>query len=278
MILATIKSVATLQQPADGFILGTPWGLRCDVFAMEQIPYFRTLTNKPLLLNMERILHQAELDSFMADLQRYHSYVDGIYFSDMGVLTMARQLGIVKKMIYNPSTLLTNRSDIAAFLEQGLQSVCVAKELTLAEITDIIDVFPDVEVFIHGYMVMFYAKRHVLKHFTTKEGLPQHHQATLTDESRSAQYPILDDEHGSHILQQDPLASFAVYDQLQTARCRVDGYFISEFEHHFVLQCYDELGQGTPVDEVMERVKTTLPERTFTTGFYFKKTTYTQNE
>lgn len=278
MIIVTIKSEETLNQPADGFVLGTPWGLRCDVFAMEQIPHFRSLTSKPLYLNMERILHPADLDDFKQDLQMYESLVDGIYFSDFGVVQIANELGILNKLIYNPSSLVTNANDVGYLLDQGFQSVCLAKELTLEEIKTIIQHYPIAEVFIHGYMVMFYAKRTVLDNFTTKSGYPKMEQATLTDESREASYPMIEDDHGTNIFQENPLASFEQFSQLQSARLRIDGYLVPEQEHHFVIQCYDDLRQNTPLSAVLKRMEETLPHRRFTSGFYFKKTTYTQAE
>ena len=276
MIIATIKSKATLNQPADAFIVGTPWGLRCDVFSWDQIQALRALTTKPLYLNMERILHPGDIQSFKEDLATYHSYADGIYFSDFAVVELAKELGIVDKLIYNPSTLVTNQEDVELFFQQGFLSVCLAKELTLDEITSIIEHYPQAEVFIHGYMAMFYAKRSVLKNFTTKHDYSPQTQATLTDETRDASYPIVEDEFGTHILQQHPLASFAEWDRLQAGRLRVDGYLVPEEEHHFVLQCYGDLARGIPVSTIETQVRNTLPQRTFTTGFYYKKTTYTQ--
>jgi len=273
-LFVTVKSEATFQTTADGFIVGSRFGLRCDVFTIEDIRYFRSLTDKLLFVNMEQILHPSDLAAYEADLLELAVFVDGVYFSDVGVYELAKRHNLEHLLIYNPSTLVTNPEDMLSWLDLGIHSVCAAKELTLEEIHSMGQAIPSLEVFVHGYMVMFYSKRQVLSNFQTKHQYKEVKQATLEDTERGRLYPIIENDSGSHIFQQDPLASFDEIVSLSPYRCRIDGYLVSEEQHHFMIQCYKEILLGTPVSEVLKKIDQTFPNFTYHRGFYDKQTTY----
>jgi putative protease len=273
-LFVTVKSEATFKTSADGFIVGSSFGLRCDVFTLEEIRHFRSLTDKPLFVNMEQILHPDDVTEYEAMLVELASFVDGIYFSDVGVYELAKHHHIEHLLIYNPSTLVTNTKDMQAWIDLGIHSVCAAKELTLEELLSIGQSIPSLEVFVHGYMVMFYSKRQVLSNFQTKHRYQPGEQATLEDTERGRLYPIVENDSGSHIFQQDPLASFDEIVSLSPYRCRIDGYLVSEAEHHFMIQCYKEILTGTKVFDVLKRIEQTFPTFSYHRGFYNKQTTY----
>jgi putative protease len=273
-LFVTVKSEATFETAADGFIVGSRFGLRCDVFSVEDIRHFRSLTDKPLFVNMEQILHPSDLEAYEADLLELAAFVDGVYFSDVGVYELAKRHNIEYLMIYNPSTLVTNTKDMQAWLDLGIHSVCAAKELTLEELLSMGQTIPSLEVFVHGFMVMFYSKRQVLSNFQTKHQYKKVEQATLEDTERGRSYPIIENDSGSHIFQQDPLASFDEIVSLSPYRCRIDGYLVSEEQHHFMIQCYKEILTGTPVSKVLKKIDQTFPNFTYHRGFYDKQTTY----
>lgn len=145
----------------------------------------------------EKLLY--EYMGFLKDLD-----VDGIYFSDLAVIKVAKELKIKEKLIYESDTLMTNSLDVSFFLKKGLKSVVLARELTLDEIEKIADNNTGkVDVHLFGHQKMSSSKRKFLTNYFKfiNKGFDAKNKLSLSiiEETRNFKMPILENEYGTKI-------------------------------------------------------------------------------
>ena len=240
-IIATLNEIdylkALKQASADGIIFGGPFSLRFAYDAKE----FHQITK---FCKENALKCYISIDSFISEQDKPHLYryldaikhldPDGIYFTDLGVLNCAQAYGLQEKLIYDPDTLLANSLDTAFYLKNNIGAV-LARELTLNEITKIIDRFPnklDLQVF--GHLKLSYSKRKFLtnyfKHFAIDAEVAERKDLSLVEESRSYRLPVVEDTYGTRIYSD---YIFMMYRELvplkaKLKRAIVDGSFLSE--------------------------------------------------
>ena len=185
------------------------------------------------------------LDNFISEdekplLYEYFDFlnemnVDGIYFHDLGVISVAKGYGMLKKLIYDGKTVLCNSLDTAFILEKGIDSVVLSREITLKEIKDIIHKNAGkVDLQIFGHLRMSYSKRKFLKNYFNEINKDYDYlnkeTLYLVEEKRDYKMPIVEDENGTYIYTDYILEMFNEICDLRTYLKRgiVDTLFIED--------------------------------------------------
>ncbi len=162
--------------------------------------------------------HQNDLKAYIAvdalisenDKTMMYSYfefvrsldVDGIYFSDLGVINIARGYGIADRLIYEADTLMTNSLDAAFFIRMGID-VVAARELEIVELTNLLKKnsgHMDMQIF--GHFRMSSSKRKFLTNYQKeidKDFDVSAKDLRIVEESRYYELPIIEDEFGTRI-------------------------------------------------------------------------------
>ena len=148
----------------------------------------------------------------------------------------------------------------------------------------------ELEVLVHGPLNMFHSKRNLVTNyfrFLNEEQPDQHHNEPLyliEDKRRDLKYPILEDQHGTHIYRQTDMCAVEYLDQIVgsgISSLRIDAMFKSIDELQGIVEVYREaildLQNDTYLNKkehYIERLKAVPGIRTFDTGFLFEKTVY----
>lgn len=216
----TIEDISKMKDAGvNGIIFSTPYfSTRADhYFEVEELPKIKAECAKhgiKMYVSVLRIFTDEETEKMENHLKYLKELdVDGIYFSDLGTLYLAKQLNMEYKMIFNPDTLLTNSEDVNLYLEEGCQMVTLAKEITFDEICEIASKAKgEVEVIVHGRLNMFYSKRVLLSNYQEFRGenrsLKDNYNLYLIEANRQDKFPIIEDDLGTHIFTGFTLASF----------------------------------------------------------------------
>lgn len=195
--------------------------------------------------------------------------VDGIYYADEGVLYEAIQLSIQDRLIYQPETLVASSHDVAFYLDQGIQSVSLAHELSLDEICSIASKTSNIEVLIHGHFSIMYSRRALVTNYLdaiNKSVEVNNKRFDLIEQTRQERMPVVQDEAGTHIYSSDPISSFEELKMLQDVgitRFRIDSLFFDDNYACEVLQAYQnqrnlELGSNRWYHEMTTKKKEEL--------------------
>ncbi|MDO4466822.1 MAG: U32 family peptidase [Bacillota bacterium] len=252
MFIVTVHDLSNLeklkQAGYDAVILGIEnLSIRMDrCVSLQDVQVWKDECNKfglKLFINAVKLFMEDEMDFVKEALSVCKEEdVDGIYFSDEGLLWEAKLLGLENKCIYQPETLVANHNDVKFYLEQGVQSVSLAHELSLEEIQKIASYTSNVEVLIHGYFSICYSRRPLVKNYLDAIGSEAPiKKYDLIESTRSGRMPIVQDENGTHVYSEKPMSSIEELDVLKSAgiqRFRVDSIFKNDDWAVSVLNMY----------------------------------------
>lgn len=132
--------------------------------------------------------------------------VEGVLFSDPGLFLVLREQLPEQKLIYAAEATTTNWYTANFWLQKGVKTTVLAKELTKKAIKSIdhhlenTDITLEVQVF--GPLTMFHSRRNLLDNYykELQQVNETNNQQYLFDAERNNYYPIFEDASGTHIL------------------------------------------------------------------------------
>lgn len=272
-------------------IVGTPFfSVRSTChFDDEQLLNAKELCREnelELYVLVNRFFVEKELIKLREQLQKLKSLdVDGIYFTDMAVYYEARNLEMEDMLIYNPDTILTDSEDIKAYLELGIKSCTIAKEITLDEMVRIgRKVKEELEVFVHGRLNMMHSKRNLLTNymqFLDRDiDLRNRYDLYLMEETREEHMPIVEDETGTHVFTGFTLCTFEEIDCLFNSgirNFRIEALFNDiDYVCKTAADYCDVLADKKDGRTLFHQYQQEYPEQNITKGFLYKKTGLTK--
>lgn len=156
-------------------------------------------------LNASKIFHEDELDHLRATLMAIKERnIKHIFFSDLAVYMIARELGMNDRLVYNATTYLANSEDVNHYLDLGT-SVVISPDLSLREQIEIVNHTkkPSV-IFAFGKYAIFHSRRELLTNYFEYRNfdninLRNNRNLTIVEELRFEHHPIVEDENGTHV-------------------------------------------------------------------------------
>ena len=209
------KLVTAIHYGADAVYLGGPqFSLRARAGnftpeAMAEAIAYAHAHGVKVYVTLNILAHNqdlAGLDAYLLSL--WDLAADGLIIADPGILTRARRLVPGLAVHLSTQANVTNYAAAAFWLSQGASRLNLARELSLAEITEIRrQVGGELEVFVHGSLCISYSGRCMLSNYMTGRDAnqgdcahPCRYSYALTEEKRPGQYfPVEEDERGTYI-------------------------------------------------------------------------------
>ena len=289
-ILTTLFDMANIEKLsvyADGFLIGNnQFGTRLTrsydkeeiIKIMEKLQSLK----KEIFLMCNQMFTDEQLVKFSLFLQSLPlDLVHGIIVSDIGAIMTLKSLGYEKLAVYHPETLLTNSYDFNDLHKEHILGAVVAKEIVLEDIITI-GLQKKHQLFMmgHGHLNMFYTKRKLVENYIKFSELDIHltmnQKLKLTEETRhDEQYPILEDEAGTHVFRSKVFASIAYIDQFRNVvdYFIIDTIFKDDLYALYTLKMY----QNGLIDEDIKHTLEKDYQESWDLGFFFKKTIYKQS-
>ena len=136
--------------------------------------------------------------------------VDGIIVADLGCMRAAQKYAPHAEIHISTQASVLNTDAANAWYEMGASRVCLAREASLREITEIMEHKNknlQIEAFVHGAMCMAYSGRCMISDYLAGRSSNRGNCAQpcrwtyhLVEEKRPGEYfPIFEDEYGTHI-------------------------------------------------------------------------------
>ena len=218
---------------------------------------------------------------------------DALIIADIGVLPLAKKYAPNVRIHISTQASVVNYSSAMVLHELGADRIVLARELSLREIGEIRRRTPKtlvVETFVHGSMCVSYSGRCLLSNFMAGRDSNHGNCAqpcrwcyTLMEEKRPGEYfPILEDEHGSYILNskdmclidhipelvQAGIDSFKIEGRVKTA------YYSAVITGAYrkAVDLYAEMGEDYILPESIRQEVFKVSHRDYYTGFYFGET------
>ena len=282
------------------YIGGEMYGLRAKAknFSMEDMAKgvaFAHQNGVKVYVTANIVAHNEDLDGvreYFRELKKIGP--DALIISDPGVYTIAKEECPEIDRHISTQANSTNYATYNFWYQQGASRVVAARELSLAEITEIRKKIPEnmeIEAFVHGAMCISHSGRCLLSNYFTGRNAnmgacthPCRWKYYVMEESRPGEYlPVEENERGTYIFNSKDLCmvehipeliaagvdSFKIEGRMKTAlyvaavtrtyRKAIDDFKISPERYQENMDYYRE-----------EIAKCTY--RQFTTGFYYGKT------
>lgn len=232
----------------------------------------------------------------MALLEDYFSFlqnagVDAVILSDSGVFYAAKKAAPDLAVHISTQANLTNKYAVKFWYEQGASRAILARELSLAEISEIHDFVPDIELeaFVHGAMCISYSGRCLLSNYLSGresnrgacvQACRWKYQIRKSDEhSDSGWLDLEEDGRGSYILNSKDLnmsAHLAEMARAGVTSFKIEGRMKSEYYLATVINAYRRCMDGG-YDGVVERELLTAAHREYTTAYLLGENDRTVN-
>ena len=217
--------------------------------------------------------------------------VDAAIISDSGVFYAAKKAAPALPVHISTQANLTNKYAVKFWHEQGASRAILARELSLAEISEINQFVPEMELeaFVHGAMCISYSGRCLLSNYLAGresnrgecvQSCRWKYQIRKSDElSDSGWLDIEEDKKGTYILNSKDLNMSAHLKELQESGVcsfKIEGRMKSEYYLATVINAYRRCLDGG-YSEVIERELLTAFHRDYTEAYAFGKNDKTVN-
>ncbi|MEN8189036.1 MAG: U32 family peptidase [Thermodesulfobacteriota bacterium] len=209
------KMVTAIHYGADAVYMGgKSFSLRAragnfsDEKMAEALAYCRSHGVK-LYVTLNIFGHNRDLeglDSYLLTLAELN--VDGLIIADPGILSRAKKLAPQIPIHLSTQANVTNGASAEFWLNQGVNRLNLARELSLEEIREIrTQVSGELEIFVHGALCISYSGRCMLSNYFTGRDAnlggcahPCRYSYGLVEEKRPGQvFPVEEDERGTYI-------------------------------------------------------------------------------
>jgi U32 family peptidase len=177
---------------------------------MEEAVLYAHAHGVKVYVTLNVLAHNRDLEGLDVVLHGLRQLeVDGVIIADPGILQRSRM--IIPEVAIHLSTQanVTNFAAAAFWADQGVKRLNLARELSLAEISEIRRRVGgcEIEVFVHGALCISYSGRCMLSNYMTERDAnqgncahPCRYSYSLIEEKRPGQYyPVEEDERGTYI-------------------------------------------------------------------------------
>lgn len=181
----------------------------------------------------------------------YSVGVDAVLITDIGLIDLCKEVAPKLPIHLSTQANTLNKYALRAWKNYGLERVVLARELSLAEIAEIREFVPDIELeaFAHGAMCISYSGRCLLSNYLNGRDSNRGEcvQACrwsyeLREKNKGGEYyPIEEDERGSYILNSKDLNMISHIDEMVDAgviSLKIEGRMKSEYYLATVINAY----------------------------------------
>lgn len=282
------------------YIGGQAYGLRAkaDNFSideMKEAAAYAHAKNAKVYVTANIFAHNYDIDGMKTYFEQLKDTgVDAVLVSDPGIFTLAKETMPDMELHISTQANNTNYLTYNFWYKLGAKRVVTARELSLAEISQIRDHIPDdmeIESFMHGAMCISYSGRCLLSsYFTGRDANrgacthPCRWKYHIVEETRPGEYmPVDEDDRGTYIFNSKDLCmvehipemidagidSFKIEGRMKTA------LYVATVARTYRKAIDDYMESPELYRSNMEYYKSEIAKctyRQFTTGFYFGKT------
>lgn len=211
---------------------------------------------------------------------------DAVIVSDLGVLAMVKRYAPSLQLHVSTQLGVTNHETARVLHEMGADRVVLARELSLAEITEIRSKIPqtlELEGFVHGSMCVSFSGRCLLSNYLTGRDAnrgqcaqPCRWKYHLMEEKRPGEFMEITEDGGTHIMNSKDLCMIEHIPALMEAglsSLKIEGRMKSAYYTAVVTGAYrhavDAAAAGRALDPVWRDEVLKVSHRPYSTGFYF---------
>lgn len=249
------KQLETLSPYIDTAILMTPHYAYVyeDLDLDEALDYCKKNNIEPVI-SLMRIVMENELQIVSSFIEKYREYK--FIVSDLGIVQLFKEKGLVENVIYDPTTLVCNSLDLELYSSFGFNAVGMSNEITVQDVITAYN-YSKSPIFyqIFGRKMMYYSKRRLISTYKEYRDLSfETKHLFLREEKRDYDIPVYENENGTFcyrpynisLLEELNNISFLKYGYFETLNCENEKLIE-------VLKIYKDALSEDPNNEVLKQ-------------------------
>ncbi|MCQ2771709.1 MAG: U32 family peptidase [Bacilli bacterium] len=157
------------------------------------------LGDREVILGINKVYLEDELDNLRSFMNTHSKYK--FLVSDLGAVQIAKELGLIDRVIYDPNTLICNSMELGLFSNYGFDAIGMSSEIPLSDIkSSFIRTGASLIYQVFGRKIMFYSKRRLVDIYKEFSGLDFGHEGIeLQEFMRTQKYPMFYNEGGTYV-------------------------------------------------------------------------------
>ena len=247
---------------------------------------------KRLFCALNISFHNADIRNFMSELDYFRKYpIDAFIIQDIGMVRLLQREFPDVPLHLSTQANCVNGEAVKLYRELGFRRVVLGREASLAEIGEIKDAVPEMEIecFAHGAMCIAYSGRCLMSAYLTGRSANAGHCShscrweyrVLEERARPGEYfPVIEEDGFTALFSSKDLCMIDYLSEMKKAgvdSLKIEGRMKSLYYTALVTRAYrkriDEVEGRIPSDEAAPFVAElyNAAHREFATGFYFSK-------
>lgn len=242
--------------------------LECDKYNIQPI------------ISIDKIMHPKDIEIVKHFLNRYKDTNALFYVADLGVVNLAKNLGIVDRVIYDPKTMITNHYDYSIYMSLGIDAAGVSNEIPLKQLIEIYtNTKGNIYYQVFGHRLMFYSRRQVVSLYSEHSSKSfNRDNLTIKEMNREDRFPILENDNGTFVYRSYQLSLLEELSNLSFLKyVFFETMFLDKNTVFSVLKAYKSLINGEisleTAKEEMDKLSLNIQD-----GFNYKDTAYIKGE
>lgn len=238
---------------------------------------------KRVYIAANTLVHQGDIGAFREHLALLEEIgADAAIVSDLAAIPILHEVAPHVDIHISTQASVVNAESARIYHELGAKRVVLARELSLAEITQIRDEAPrglELEVFVHGAMCIAYSGRCLISSYLVGRDAnrgnctqPCRWKWSLQEETRPDEhFPIEEDGRHSFILSSADLNMLSHLDDLRDAgidSLKIEGRVKGAYYVATVTNAYRQVLDGAHAEDFLPELET-VSHRPYHTGFFY---------
>ena len=200
--------------------------------------------------------------------------VAGVFFYDLAVLELKRELNLKVPLIWNQTHMVNNYRTCNYYFSKGVEYALLGKEITLEEILEITSL-SDISVMVEviSKPSVAFSKRKLLSNYYADSGDKRQSELTVTEKVTNENYHLYENQDGTSFFLDIVTNGTGVIKDLYQGGVSciiIREYGLEDCFEELVLDTKQYIGNGCQDSSYVEKYK----KLGDSTNFFFKKTIY----
>ena len=172
-----------------------------DVDELDKIDF----KGKEVFVSLNKLMHNNDLDYLRIVMTKLKDKNVRIFFYDMAVYNIAKELDMVDKLIISQDHLNASVLSNKFYLKRGIKASYITSDITKEELLEIKDKC-GMEIFFlgYGYAPIFYSRRYLISNYLKYINHKKGKKYEIVSDTGKV-YPIEEEEYGTTIYTEKPI-------------------------------------------------------------------------
>ena len=243
-------------------------------FSVDEIIDIKKNSNCLIFVKINKNLFNEDIESIKDILIRLNeNKIDGVFFYDLAILQLKKELGINIELIWNQTHMVNNYMTCDYYYSKGVKYALLSKEITLEEIKEIINKSKiDCMVEVVSLPSVAYSKRKLVSNYFKDLNENSINNISVKEKITGDYYNVIEDSNGTSFFLNKIMNGTSIIKDLYNSKCNYiifREYGIPDFLD-LVSDTKEYIENGCIDDTYVDKYK----KLGDSTNFFFKKTIY----